>query len=68
LEEMGVRLVGDWEQHCKPETALMVYEDVNALWKELMEAAKIDIWDTITHGQANVTIIRPVEAPANRMA
>jgi len=59
LEELErkVPLVGDWEQHCKPEIALMVYEDMDALWKELMKAAKLEVWDTMTSGQSGLAVI-----------
>lgn len=50
-------LAGDWEQCCKPEIVLAVYEDVDALWKELIGAAKLDVWDTMTRGQSGLTAI-----------
>jgi hypothetical protein len=55
--ESRAHLVGDWEQYCKPEIALVVYEDVDALWKTLIKAAKLDVWDTITRGESGLTVI-----------
>lgn len=55
-----IGLVGNWEQHCNPETALMVYEDVEKIWRELIKAAKLDIWDTMTRGQSGLTLIEEI--------
>ncbi len=65
--ERRISLIGDWEQHCKPETILMVYDDVGALWKGLMTAAKLSVWDTTTRGQSGLTVIETlVDADASK--
>jgi hypothetical protein len=55
--EARARLIGEWEDQCNPETAFMVYEDMDSLWKELVKAAKLDLWDTITRGKSDLTVI-----------
>lgn len=60
LDRRMVGLVGEWEQHCNPETVSIVFEDVEKLWKELITAAKLDIWDTMTRGQSGLTFIEEI--------
>jgi len=32
-------------------------EDVDAIWKRLLEAAKLEVYDTLTHGGSTATVI-----------
>lgn len=38
----------DWEKSLTPEFVVRVYEDVEAIWREMLNAAGIDILDTAT--------------------
>ena len=39
----------------------MVYDDVEALWKRLLEAGKLSVWDTTTRGIGGLSLIEKLQ-------
>jgi hypothetical protein len=48
----------EWEKYCTAENAMQAYEDVDVIWKMLLGAANIELWDTLSHGERSITIVR----------
>lgn len=43
-------LKGQWENSVTPELVELVAEDLDAFWRKLLDAANIEIGETLTHG------------------
>ena len=52
-----IDLSGDWEKDCNPDAAIQAYDDVEKIWRELLEKAGIPIFDTLPHGEGSITVI-----------
>jgi hypothetical protein len=52
-----IDLSGDWEKDCSPDAAIQVYDDVEEIWRELLDKAGIPIFDTLPHGEGSITVI-----------
>jgi hypothetical protein len=53
-------LRGEWEAYCTADTALNLYEDVDAIWKQLIAASGLELYDASTHGQSSLTFIERI--------
>ena len=49
--------VPEWQKVLTPEFALSAYSAVKAVWKELIKAAGLDLWDTTSHGSGGLEFI-----------
>jgi hypothetical protein len=61
--ERGVSLTSDWEKEVKPEVVKECLEDLDTLWKSMIEKSGIDVFDTMTHGGGSITVVDV--SPAN---
>ena len=52
-----VYLKADWEKHCTEDFTQQAYDDVQEIWKQLLSAAKISLFDTLSGGEGSVTFI-----------
>ena len=52
-----VYLRADWEKHCTEDFTQQAYDDVQEIWKQLLSAAKISLFDTLSGGEGSVTFI-----------
>ena len=61
-EEDGlVGLTAEWQKYCTPELMQIVHEDLNTLWKMLLEKAGIKVFDTLTSSFGALTVIEKIE-------
>ena len=54
----GVR--GPWEEWCQPQTVFETYDDVDQIWKLMLEGAGIHYYDTLTSTEGTLTVIDQV--------
>jgi len=54
------RLQAHWEYRVKPELVLGAYEEAMELWKLLLEASGLSLYDTLTHGVGGISYIEEV--------
>jgi len=47
----------DWEKHCTEDFTQQAYDDVQEIWKQLLSAAKISQFDTLSGGEGSETFI-----------
>lgn len=50
-------LKAQWESSVTPENVDLCYEDMDTFWKTLLDAAKIRVGDTLTHGGHSLTTL-----------
>jgi hypothetical protein len=55
-----IDLSGDWEKDCNENAGLQAYEDVEAMWRELLEKSGLSVFDTMTQGTGTTTVIEPI--------
>ena len=59
--EKKINLGGDWEKMIEHTQVLECYDDLDVIWKQWLEAGKIDIMDTLTHADVTVTRVEPAK-------
>ena len=57
-----VALTAEWRKYCTPESMRIVHEDLNTIWKMLLEKADIKVFDTLTSSIGGLTFIQKLEA------
>jgi hypothetical protein len=69
-EELDQRadLRAGWEEAIAHDAVFQAHEDVDAIWKELLEKSGLSIFDTMTHGSASITLIEKIPAPTPQAA
>ncbi len=55
--ERGMSLASDWEKEVKPEVVKECLEDLDALWKTMIEKSGISVFETMTHGEGSITFV-----------
>ena len=53
----GMSLASDWEKEVKPEVVKECLEDLDTLWKEMIEKSGIHVLDTMTQGEGSISIV-----------
>jgi hypothetical protein len=61
-EEINRRidLEGEWSVYCDHDNVFNAYADVNTIWKDLMQAANLESFETITRGSSSLTFIEKI--------
>jgi hypothetical protein len=62
LEALAQELVRAWERAVTPEFVLQAYDDVEAIWKELLTAAGIDVIDTLSSASGSLEVLSRAKA------
>lgn len=57
----GANLSAGWETECTPESVAEGLDDLDALWKQMVEKSGLNLFDTITQGQGSVEFIAHVD-------
>jgi hypothetical protein len=39
-----------------------IYEDIEAIWKEMLEKSGLSVFDTLTHGEGGLTFMEKAKA------
>lgn len=64
VEAHNGKLQGQWEYQIKPDLVLGAYDDAMELWKMLLEASGLTLFDTLTHGIGGISYIEDVVVEA----
>ncbi|UVK52733.1 hypothetical protein DBIPINDM_006141 [Mesorhizobium sp. AR02] len=59
LEAMGI-LHAEWESHIDQTFLSEAYDDLDQIWKDLLEKSGLTIFDTLTHGSSHMSFIEHV--------
>lgn len=62
LEDLATDLSGAWEAYRTIEFMRQGFEDVNAIWKEWLERAGIELHETLTHGSHGIELVEEFKA------
>lgn len=59
LEELerGMSLASDWEKEVEPEVVKECLEDLDTVWKTMIEKSGINVFDTMTQGEGSITVV-----------
>lgn len=57
----GGGLSAGWETECKPEVVKQAREDLEDLWKLMIQKSGLNLWDTMTSGDGGITFIAHVD-------
>lgn len=62
-EELDRRidLNGEWTRYCNRDNVFNAHDDIDAIWKNLLLAADLQLFDTISHGSSRLTYIEQFE-------
>ncbi|MGX1741083.1 hypothetical protein ACWIEX_05945 [Bosea sp. NPDC055353] len=61
----GIRsdLSAGWEKAAQPEPVLEAYDDLNAIWKEMLAASGLEVFDAMTHGFNSLSLVKMIDPP-----
>ncbi|MDP1627782.1 hypothetical protein [Parvibaculum sp.] len=60
LEALGIPSP-DWEGYVDETFFIEAYEDIDKIWKDLLERSGLSLFDTLTHGTSSIEFIEHVE-------
>jgi hypothetical protein len=60
MADKRVNLEADWLLYCEHDGVFNSFEDVDTIWKQLLEAAKLEVFDTLTHGGSTLSVIEKI--------
>jgi hypothetical protein len=60
----GVSLAADWEKDCSSDSVFEAVDDLDTLWKLMIQKSGIDILDTMTQGEGSIILKTPTNMPA----
>jgi hypothetical protein len=55
-----IDLSGEWQKACSPDAVNNAYDDVEQIWRDLLTAAKLSVFDTMTRGESGFTNIERI--------
>jgi hypothetical protein len=55
-------LTGEWQKICETDSVFEIYEDIEAIWKEMLEKSGLSAFDTLTHGEGGLTFMEKAKA------
>lgn len=55
-----VDLSGEWEKACTSEILAEADEDLDKVWKLMLDKSELSIFDTMTHGEGGISFIEKV--------
>jgi hypothetical protein len=65
MADKQIDLDSEWLRYCEHDAVFNSFDDVETIWKQLLEAAKLEVFDTLTHGGGTVSVIEKiVDVPA----
>ncbi|MER9949517.1 hypothetical protein [Mesorhizobium sp. M0047] len=56
----------EWEAKLDPDFVSRAYEDVEAMWRTMLEAGQINVIETISHGSRKITFLGRTAAGEGR--
>jgi hypothetical protein len=61
ITKRKVDLSGDWESQCKPDFVLKAHDDLDDIFKRMLEASGISILDTLTTVDGSVSFVEKID-------
>jgi hypothetical protein len=58
----------EWESKLDPDFISRAYEDVETIWRTMLEAGQINVIESISHGSRTITFLAHVEQQPERAA
>jgi hypothetical protein len=55
-----IDLESEWLRYCEHDAVFNSFEDVDTIWKQLLQAAKLEVFDTLTHGHSTLSVIEKI--------
>jgi hypothetical protein len=55
-----IDLDSEWHRYCEHDPVFNSFEDVETIWKQLLQAAKLEVLDTVSHGSSTVSFIEKI--------
>lgn len=52
-----IDLDGEWIRYCTADAVFAIYTDFDTIWKELLAASGLKVFETITHGSGGLTVL-----------
>jgi hypothetical protein len=56
----SIDLTPDWEAYCTGEFANQAYADVNRIWKQLLSASNLSLFETLSGGMQSITFVEKI--------
>jgi hypothetical protein len=53
-----IDLNGEWLQYCNHDSVFNTYDDVDAIWKELLQKSGIEVFETLTQGAGELVGVK----------
>jgi hypothetical protein len=66
IQNKEVDLSGDWQQLCTPDLISKAHEDLNEIFKVMLEASGLSYYDTLTQAEGSISFIEHVSMPAEK--
>src|SRR6266851_4430915 len=57
---LGWKLIPEWQEGCQPHTVNLACDDINVIWRRMLEASGLEILDTISSGEGGILFIEKV--------
>jgi hypothetical protein len=57
----GNDLAAGWQLDCTADVVFEAREDLEALWKQMVEKSGLDLWNTMTSGEGSISYIEDVD-------
>jgi len=62
--DRGIDLSGEWEKACAHDSVFEAFDDVESLWRDMLQRADISHFDTLTRGNGGITVLETLEESA----
>lgn len=56
-----VDLSGDWEKQCKPDFVLKAHDDLDEIFKEMLKASGLSLFDSLSVAEGSISFIDKIE-------
>lgn len=56
-----VDLSGDWETKCTPDFVLNAHDDLDDIFKQMLKASGLSLFDTLTIGEGSISFVDKIE-------
>lgn len=63
LDGIRADLSSGWEKVAQPGPVLEAYDDLTSIWKEMLAASGLEIFDAMTHGFNSLTLVKMIDPP-----
>lgn len=60
--DRAIDLNSDWVKLCNSDTVFSIYDDMDAVWKELLTASGLALYETLTHGSSGFKLESTIDA------